>query len=277
MSLNIKEKLKFLKANEHNLYVIHYSCENLNDNNENMSPRVTSIAVLHLQSNTMHSFSIHLIAEKSHISRDDITQNYNTLEKKMLADFYSFVRDNNGALWLHWNMSNTNYGFEALSHRYEVLTGEKSARIQDSNRYNVSSLIVEKYGKESIAHPRMKTLQHLNDGNHRDNLSGEEEVKAFENKEFVRLHKSTMSKVYWFKSMYLLLQKSKVKVSNYNLTQKLNNQMEKPLVKLLSFLAVIFTLVQSGLLAYEYMENNDSKKTEQSVEVSPNKANHADG
>ncbi|EJL6615593.1 hypothetical protein [Shewanella psychrotolerans] len=248
--MGIKDKLKFLKANEHNIYVIHYSCENLNDNNENISPRVTSIAVLHLQSHTMHSFSIHLVAEKAHIGRDEIADNYNDLEKQMLADFYSFVRDNNGALWLHWNMSNINYGFEALSHRYEVLSGEKGVRIQDSSKHNLSSLIIEKYGKDSIAHPRMKTLQNLNDGNHRDSLSGEEEVKAFQDKEFVRLHKSTMSKAYWFQSMYFLLQKGKIKVSNYNLSQKLNNQMEKPWVKLLSFIAVIFTLVQAGQLAY---------------------------
>ena len=88
MSLNIKEKLKFLKSNEHNIYVIHYSCENLNDNNENISPRVTSIAVLHLQSHTMHSFSIHLVAEKSQIGRDEIAKNYNQLEQQMLNDFY---------------------------------------------------------------------------------------------------------------------------------------------------------------------------------------------
>ncbi|TFH89128.1 hypothetical protein [Vibrio ouci] len=248
--MSIKDKLKFLKANEHNIYVIHYSCENLNDNNENISPRVTSIAVLHLQSHTMHSFSIHLVAEKKHIGRDKIADNYNELEKQMLAEFYSFVRDNNGALWLHWNMSNINYGFEALSHRYEVLSGERGVRIQDSSKHNLSSLIIEKYGKDSIAHPRMKTLQKLNDGNHRDNLSGEEEVKAFEDKEFVRLHKSTMSKAYWFQSMYFLLQRGKVKVSNYNVSQKLNNYMEKPFVKLLSFLAVIFTLAQAGQLAY---------------------------
>ncbi len=267
-SLSIKEKLKFLKSNEHNIYVIHYSCENLNDNNENISPRVTSIAVLHLQSHTMHSFSIHLVAEKKHIGRDEIADNYNELEKQMLADFYSFVRDNNGALWLHWNMSNINYGFEALSHRYEVLSGERGVRIQDASKHNLSSLIIEKYGKDSIAHPRMKTLQNLNDGNHRDNLSGEEEVKAFEDKEFVRLHKSTMSKVYWFQSMYFLLQRGKVKVSNYNLSQKLNNHMEKPVVKLLSFLAVIFTLAQAGQLAYaKYSTSQDSEvsKIEQPV------------
>lgn len=262
--MNIKEKLKFLKGNEHNLYVIHYSCENLNDNNENISPRVTSIAVLHLQSNTMHSFSIHLIAEKSNISREEISSNYNQLEKQMLADFYAFVRENNGALWLHWNMSNINYGFEALAHRYEVLCGEKSTRIQDTSKYNISSLIVEKYGKASIAHPRMKTLQSLNDGNHRDNLSGGEEVTAFECKEFVKLHKSTVSKVYWFQSMYFLLQKNKVKVSNYNLSQKLNNQMEKPLVKLLSFLAVVFTLAQAGQLVYAKTIGSEPQPIEQS-------------
>ncbi len=102
--------------------------------------------------------------------------------------------------------SNINYGFEALSHRYEVLSGERCKNSRHG-KHNLSSLIIEKYGKDSIAHPRMKTLQNLNDGNHRDNLSGEEEVKAFQDKEFVRLHKSTMSKVYWFQSMYFLLQK----------------------------------------------------------------------
>lgn len=123
--MSVKEKLKTLQENEHNLYVIHYSCENLNDNNENYSPRVTSIAVLHLKSNTMHSFSIHLIAEKMKISRGEIDQNYDVLEKKMLEDFYEFVKESDEIVWLHWNMSNINYGFEALSHRYEVLTEEK--------------------------------------------------------------------------------------------------------------------------------------------------------
>ncbi|EGQ8412022.1 hypothetical protein O1C66_003700 [Vibrio cholerae] len=249
--MSIKEKLKHLKENEHSLYVIHYSCENLNDNNENYSPRVTSIAVLHLQSHTMHSFSIHLIAEKRGISRDDIDKNYNDIEKQMLSDFYDFVRELDGAIWLHWNMSNINYGFEALAHRYEVLTKEKAPRIRDTNKVNLSSLILARYGKNSIDHPRMQTLKNLNDGNHRDMLNGEEEVVAFRDKEYVKLHKSTMSKVYWFQSMYFALKNNRVKVSNYNLSEKLNKLLDNTFFKILGLAAVVFTLVQGGMFFYE--------------------------
>lgn len=248
--MNVKEKLKKLKDNEHNLYIIHYSCENLNDNNENYSPRVTSIAVLHLQSHTMHSFSIHLIAEKRGVNRNEIDNNYNEFEKQMLLEFYDFVREIEGAVWLHWNMSNINYGFEALAHRYEVLSGERPARIRDTNKVNLSSLIIEKYGKNSIDHPRMQTLKKLNDGEHRDMLNGEEEVTAFRDKEYVKLHKSTMSKVYWFQSMYFALKNNRVKVSNYNFSEKLNKVLDNTFAKILGFAAVVFTLVQGGMFFY---------------------------
>lgn len=39
--------IKFLSKNKHDLLIIHYSCENLNDNNQGYSPRITSIAVFH--------------------------------------------------------------------------------------------------------------------------------------------------------------------------------------------------------------------------------------
>ncbi len=82
----------------------------------------------------------------------------------------------------------------------------------------------------------------LNDGEHRDNLSGEEEVQAFAGKEYVKLHKSTMSKVYWFQYMYFLLQRNKVKVHNTNWSYKVNAFTERPMVKLLGFAAVLFTI-----------------------------------
>ncbi|HHF3133840.1 hypothetical protein [Vibrio diabolicus] len=274
--MSVKEKLKQLKESENSLYVIHYSCENLNDNNENYSPRVTSIAVLHLQSHTMHSFSIHLIAEKRGISRADIDQNYNEIERQMLSDFYEFVRQVDNAIWLHWNMSNINYGFEALAHRYEVLSKEKAPRIRDTSKVNLSSLILEKYGKNSIDHPRMQTLKDLNDGNHRDMLNGEEEVVAFRDKEYVKLHKSTMSKVYWFQSMYFALKNNRVKVSNYNISEKVNKALDNTFFKVLGVAAVIFTLVQGGMFFYDEATTNEQSPPQSQVQTegqvqSPNK------
>ena len=180
----------------------------------------------------------------------------------MLGRFYEFVSENNNAFWLHWNMSNINYGFEALAHRYKVLSGEDSKRIPDSRKFNLSALILSIYGKNCVNHPRMQSLMSLNDGEHRDNLSGKEEVDAFAAKEYVKLHKSTMSKVYWFKQMYIRLQSNKVKVHNRNWGHRVNMFLEKPLVKLLSFVAVLFTLFQLGQAGWaSYSENSSENET----------------
>lgn len=243
--LNAKDTLRRLADNEQSLFIVHYSCQNLNDNNENYSPRITSIAVIHVGSSTMHSFSIHLIAEVNKISRDDIHDHYDDLEKEMLAQFFSFISENDDGLWLHWNMSNINYGFEALAHRFKVLSGEDGKRISDSKKFNLSSLILAVYGKNCVEHPRMASFMKLNGGEHRDGLSGKEEVEAFAAKEYVKLHKSTMSKVYWFQDMYFLLQNNKVVVHNKNWGYKINTFLERPWVKLLGFLAVLFSLVRA--------------------------------
>ena len=258
--MSAKEKLKMLKENEQNLFIVHYSCQNLNDNNENYSPRITSIAVLHVGGSTMHSFSIHLIAEVKDIERSTIHEHYNELECEMLKQFFDFVAENNNAFWLHWNMSNINYGFEALAHRYKVLSKSDPKRIPDSKRYNLSALLLSVYGKNCVEHPRMQSFMKLNDGEHRDNLSGKEEVDAFTEKEYVKLHKSTMSKVYWFQHMYFLLQQDKVNVHSRNWGHKVNYFLERPAVKVLGFIAVLFSIFQLGQFAITSYDKNLTKE-----------------
>ncbi|EHD20385.1 MULTISPECIES: hypothetical protein [Brenneria] len=265
--MSAKDTLKLLKSNENNLFIIHYSCENLNDNNENYSPRITSIAVLHVGSSTMHSFSIHLIAEVKKINREDIHEHYDTLEGEMLKQFFGFVSENDDAYWLHWNMTNINYGFQALAHRYKVLTQQDSKRIPDTKKYNLSALILSIYGKDCVNHPRMASFMKLNNGEHRDNLSGKDEVAAFSAKEYVKLHKSTMSKVYWFQHMYFLLQQNKVKVHNKNWGYKVNHFLEKPNVKVLGFVAVLFSIFQLIQFGWSTYEMSKQKNNAEQAEV----------
>ena len=266
--MNTKETLKKLRENEQSLFIVHYSCQNLNDNNENYSPRITSIAVLHVGSSTMHSFSIHLVAEINKIPREEIHDHYDDLEKKMLAQFFSFLSENDGGFWLHWNMSNINYGFEALLHRYKVLSGEDGKRIPDSKKFNLSSLILSVYGKNCVEHPRMASFMKLNNGEHRDNLTGKEEVDAFAAKEYVKLHKS---KVYWFQHMYYLLQRDKINVHKKNWGNRVNTFLERPIVKVLGFVAVLFSLFQAmqyGYSALELEEKTDNTVQEQTSKLS---------
>lgn len=272
--MSTKETLKKLRENEQSLFIVHYSCQNLNDNNENYSPRITSIAVLHVGSSTMHSFSIHLVAEINKIPREEINDHYDNLEKEMLAQFFLFLSNNDGGFWLHWNMSNINYGFEALIHRYKVLSGEDGKRIPDSRKFNLSSLILSVYGKSCVEHPRMASFMKLNNGEHRDNLTGKEEVDAFAAKEYVKLHKSTMSKVYWFQHMYYLLQRNKVNVHNKNWGNRVNTFLERPIVKTLGFFAVLFSLFQAAQYGYSTLELDE--KVESTVQELTNKSSNTD-
>lgn len=235
------------------LRIIHYSCQNLSDSNENYSPRITSIAALHVERSIMHSFSIHLVAEEEKVDRDNIECEYDRLEGEMLDRFYRFVSENPNARWLHWNMSNINYGFETLSHRYRVLMGKEAPKIADSRRYNISTLILKKYGKDCVDHPRMINLMELNGGKPRDMLTGQEEVEAFKAKEYIKLHNSTMAKAYWFQNIFWLLLKNKILTQRSNWKEKVNRITESTPAKVLSFIAVLYTISQLAYIGYQHL------------------------
>lgn len=116
-----REKIKNIYKNIDNIFIVHYSCESFYNIENGRTPRITSIAVKYLNSENDVSFSIHKIAEIEKIS--DISKNYDVIEKKMLDEFYNFIQKHENYFWVHWNMKNINYGFEAIAHRYRVLGG----------------------------------------------------------------------------------------------------------------------------------------------------------
>ena len=245
--------LKEIETHINSLRVIHYSCQALSDSNEGLSPRITSIAVLHVERSVMHSFSIHLIAEKQGVEKSKIEASYNELEAAMLEQFFKFVSENDDARWLHWNMSNINFGFEALSHRYGVLTKNQPPNIPDTMCFNLSSMILQKYGSDCVDHPRMEKLMEKNGGVPRDFLNGEQEAKAFKAKELVKLHKSTMTKAYWFQSMFFLFQKNKIITQRSNFKEKVNKLAESTTAKILGLIAVLFSVFQLSVGGYHYL------------------------
>ncbi len=233
---------QFFEKIKNNLLIIHYSCENLSDNNDGLSPRITSIVIHHTNGNSTHSFSIHLQAEIKQIAKEEIENHYNDLEKDMLENFYKFVRDHTDYYWLHWNMRNINFGFEAIAHRYKVLTQNEPPIIDDNKRINLSSQIFKKYGYNCVDHPKMANIMKLNDELPRDFLTGEKEVEAFKNKEYFKLHKSTLSKVTMFNILLNKLLYGKIKTKRSNFPQKINDFMELPLIKILGFLGILASI-----------------------------------
>lgn len=191
-----------------NFHVIHYSCETFYGDALDTSRRVTSISVLNVGSQQQTAFSVHLSAEqlkaatkKPKLNPDDsVSDHYNLIEKEMLKDFYSYVSSHPNARWLHWNMTNTGYGFLAIEQRYKALGGEP-VQIPSSHLYNLADALVSIYGKNYIGHRRLYNLIALNKVTDLDMLSGEEEARAFESKEYLKLHSSTLRKV---QAIYML-------------------------------------------------------------------------
>lgn len=104
------------------------------------------------------------------------------------------IGSHQGRKFLHWNMRDTNYGFSAISHRFQVLGGRPTT-IDDSKKVDLSRLLIDIYGKSYIGHPRLESLIKLNAMAPKDFMTGAEEAEAFEKHEYYKLHQSTLRKV----------------------------------------------------------------------------------
>lgn len=246
---NSRDFLSEIKKNPENFYIIHYSCQSLYDEfDQELSPRITSIAITHYATEQTVSFSSHAVAEELQIPRADVRNRFDDVERKLLADFYAFVRDRRDKFWVHWNMRNLSYGFEHLERRYRVLGGGDAPVIPVERRLNLNDLLNERYGSDYASHPKLKSLMELNGGIHRHFLTGEEEVQAFQNNEFIRMHNSTLAKVGFFHSVMRKLVKGKLRTASRGLGVTLDRLFESRTSKSIALLAAI---VGTGVGAWQ--------------------------
>jgi hypothetical protein len=187
-------KINGLFADAANVWVIHYSCESFYDRPNGASPRITSIAVRKLDTAQTLSFSIHQVAEQQKVPFSNIEEHYDTLERSMLDAFFGHIGSHRGMKYLHWNMRDINYGFAAIEHRYCVLGGTPFI-VEDDKKIDLARLLIDIYGVGYISHPRMEALLAKNAIEPPDFLTGSQEAQAFENRDFVSLHQSTLRKV----------------------------------------------------------------------------------
>lgn len=191
---NARKLFSEIDLNPQNYLIIHYSCESFYDIKDGHTPRITSIAVYAYATAQTDSFSIHKVAEKSHIQISDIELHYDELEKKMLDEFFAYAKEHSNFFWIHWNMRDINYGFKAIEHRYSVLGGIPY-NIPDEKKIDLAHQLINCYGVGYAGHPRMEKLLEQNDIKAKDYLNGSQEAAAFANKEYVKLHMSTLRKV----------------------------------------------------------------------------------
>jgi hypothetical protein len=245
---NSTDFIKQINKNPENFYIIHYSCQSLYDDNEGLSPRITSIAVTHYASEQTVSFSTHAIAEELGIPREYVKDRFDEIELNLLLNYYSFVRDRRDKYWVHWNMRNLTFGFEHLEHRYRALGRNDAAVIPVERRINLNDILSDRYGSSYAKHPKMQSLMELNGGIHRHFLNGAEEVQAFQNNEFIRMHNSTLCKVGFFHHTIKEMASGKLKTASKGLGALLDRIFESRSVKIA---ALIATLVSAPVALYQ--------------------------
>lgn len=189
------QKLSELDDRHDSVVVIHYSCESFYDRPDGSTPRITSIAVRNLGTGQTESFSIHKVGELKGISVENIAPHYDALEKEMLDEFGAYLQANSHCTWVHWNMRDINYGFQAIEHRHKVLGGVPPSRLPEERKFDLARALIVIYGIGYASHPRLESIIKLNHIADIGFLVGKAEAEAFENGEFVKLHQSTLRKV----------------------------------------------------------------------------------
>ncbi len=241
--LNSRDLIKRIRKKPENFFIIHYSCQSLYDDNERLSPRVTSIAILHFVTGQAVSFSTHAVAERLNIEREFVRENLDIIETQLLEEYFEFIRDKRDRFWVHWNMRNLTYGFEHLEHRYRALGGPGTPVVPIEHRVNLNDILKDRYGSKYVPDPKMKSLMELNGEIHRDFLTGKEEVQAFNNNEFIRMHNSTLCKVEFFKNVMNKIVNGRIRTNSNSLGVKLDRLLEARISKGLALLGTCIGLI----------------------------------
>jgi hypothetical protein len=238
----------FKKVTKHpdRYYLIHYSSQSLFDAEVGgLSPRITSIVVRHYATGQTVSFSVHTVAEHLHINSENIQARYDKIERELLTEFYTFVRDRRDKWWVHWNMRNVTFGFEHLEHRYRVLLKAEPPSIPVEVRLNLNDLLKDRYGDDYAPDPRMASLMDLNGGRVQGFLSGKEEAEAFKAKDFIRMNASTIAKVGFFSHVISAASRGKLKTAGKGFANFVDRLLESRKARIVAAIAALFGLAVS--------------------------------
>ena len=248
-----REALAKVRRHPDRCLIIHYACQSLYDDREGLSPSVSNIVVKNFANDQTVSFAAHLIAEKLHIPKVDISQRFDEIEAKLLEEFYSFVQSHIGDMWIHWNMVNMHFGFEMLAHRYYILSGKNAPAIDIDNRVNLAGMLYGIYGENYVGVPHMQKLMELNGGVRRDFVLGKDEVDLFQQQEFARLHASTVSKVRFFSDILEMMIDKRLKTNSSGLYIKLESATDGLYAKIIGLVASIYAIVDIGAKCIKYL------------------------
>jgi hypothetical protein len=241
----VDEQSFFKEIGKHpdRFYLIHYSSERLFDESVGaLSPRITSIVVMHYQTRQIQSFALHAVAETLNIPREQVPERYDAIERDLLTRFFDFVRDRRQSYWVHWNMRSLVFGFEHLEHRFRILTGTEAPVIPIEVRLNLNDIFKSRYGADYAPDPRMKSLMALQGDLPKQFMDGSEESEAFRRMEFIRMNASTIAKVQFFRHAIELARRGKLKTAGNKLVNRIDRLLESRTARVLAFTGTCLAL-----------------------------------
>ena len=248
-SVETKKIVEGLRSNPSQTLVIHYSRQNLMDNESGVAtPRVIAIMVKSLDGKQNHCFAIHHEAEKAKVELENIVDYYDFLEERLLRAFNSFVIANSQCKWIHWDMNDVHFGFEAIEHRYRVLAPEEGKDFQpisNYNRINLSSLIKDIYGSNYEKEPQLENLMKTNNGGvaKAGHLTIEEEAAAFKTLGFPTILESLRCKVNFLLDVVDKTIAGNLKVSSKYWINKLRAFITHPVTATISLLLTLLSII----------------------------------
>ncbi len=155
----VKTLFSDIRYNPKKYLFIHYSSESF-ENNQGV-PRILTVKISNAEGNDIKTFSVLHEAIIRKIGEDKIAENIDELEKAMLDKLLMYVISLNPQyqIFLHWNMKDSSYGFEAIALRYQVLNGKADFNVFDKfAKINLSDELQKLYGEKYIGKPRIQCL-----------------------------------------------------------------------------------------------------------------------
>jgi hypothetical protein len=206
--------LKRIKTSPKRVYIAHYACENLIAKTVGHSARVASISLINYSDGMTQTYSLPIEAERLNLKFEEIPDNLELLEKNLLKSFFAFTNDHPESIYIHWNMSDSVYGFPAIYHRYQVLFGTMPQKIANESQLDLAALMKAQFGLDYIAYPRLQNLLEYNKFSSPSLLSGEEEAALLSRGEYVTVSRSNIAKAKGISYLFGLYVADKIQVPN---------------------------------------------------------------
>ena len=149
-----------------------------------------------------------------------------------------------------WRMQNLTYGFEHLEHRSRYFGNPDPPRVPFDNRLDLSAILQAKYGRDYVPNPRMINLAQQNGSLPQGFLTGEQEAEAFKNKDFIRMHASTLAKVDFFRHVIVLAQQGRLRTATKNWGVRIDRLLESKTAKIIALAAGVAGVVGAIVAIY---------------------------